>query len=136
MANRRMVSHINVTPLVDVMLVLLIIFMVTAPMMKEGIDIDLPEVEAKGLSVGDEPVVVSVDAKGKLYINDTLVEFNSLRPKLAAISKRRKDAMVLLKADSKVPYGTVAQAMAEIRGAGIQKVGMMTSPAPSKRNRR
>jgi biopolymer transport protein TolR len=131
-ASRKALSQINVTPFVDVMLVLLIIFMVTAPMMKEGIDVELPKVTAAGLDVPDEPLVVSVDSAGKVYLNDAAMGFDELGTKLSAIYKRKSDVMVLLKADARVPYGSVARAMAEIRNSGVQKVGMMTEPVKDK----
>ncbi len=128
MADKRLMSQINVTPLVDVMLVLLIIFMVTAPMMQTGIDVKLPEVEASAIKTPKEPLVVSIDSKGELYVNKLKVGLKELSPKLEAIFERRGDDSVLLKADATVPYGKVAEAMAEIRKAGIQKIGMVTEP--------
>ncbi|MCK4738672.1 MAG: protein TolR [Deltaproteobacteria bacterium] len=131
MANKKLLSQINVTPLVDVILVLLIIFMVTAPMMQTGIDVKLPEVETSSIKTTDEPVIVTITKKGNIYINKTSVELGSLKKKLQAIFKRRPDNALLLKADASVPYGQVAKAMAEIRKAGIQKVGMVTEPLPT-----
>ncbi|MBI5234255.1 MAG: protein TolR [Deltaproteobacteria bacterium] len=128
--NRRRVLHqINVTPLVDVMLVLLIIFMVTAPMMKEGLDVALPKVEAGALNIPEEPIIITIDKTGKLFINDNPVKRDDLEDRLQEIYKRKAEKMVLLKADGSVPYKTVADAMSRIRGAGIDKVGMMTEPA-------
>ncbi len=121
-------SQINVTPFVDVMLVLLIIFMVTTPMLQEGIDVDLPEVEASNISASDEPVVVTIDSRKRLYINDAPVKRGDLRKKLAAIRKLDNTKAVLLRADEDVPYGEVMQAMSDIRQAGITKVGMVTEP--------
>ncbi len=132
MASKRMLSTINVTPFVDVMLVLLIIFMVAAPMMTEGIDVQLPEVEATGLNVPQEPIIIAVDKKGMYFINNNKIKVTMLRSKLRAIIKTRKDKTVLLKADSRVPYGSVAMAMAEIRAAGITDIGMMTEPVKGK----
>jgi biopolymer transport protein TolR len=127
-----MMSTINVTPFVDVMLVLLIVFMVAAPMMTEGIDVKLPEVEATGLNVPEEPLIVAVNAKGAFFINNNKIKIGELEAKLRAIFKSRKDKMVLLKADSRVAYGSVAKAMAEIRAAGITDIGMMTEPVKGK----
>lgn len=132
MPSNRMLSTINVTPFVDVMLVLLIIFMVAAPMMTEGIDVQLPEVEATGLDVPQEPIVIAVDEKGIYFINNNKIKITALRGKLRAIFKERKDKTVLLKADSRVAYGSVAMAMAEIRAAGITDIGMMTEPVKGK----
>lgn len=132
MANRRLVANINVTPFVDVMLVLLIIFMVTAPMMQEGIDVNLPNVKAEGMETPTDPIVVSIDKDGKTFIGDKEFSQKAFEKKLKAIatargSKEDKD-MVLLKADGDVSYHYVAKAMAAIRSAGIEKVGMITEP--------
>lgn len=125
---KSVLSQINVTPFVDVMLVLLIIFMVTAPMMQEGIDVNLPKVTAGSVTASDEPLVVTIDRKGQIYLEKRKVTPGQLGKKLTAIMKRKTERMVLLKADAKVPYGHVVKAMAEIRRAGIQKVGMVTEP--------
>ena len=121
-------SQINVTPFVDVMLVLLIIFMVTTPMMQEGLDVNLPIVKASALSVEEEPIVITITDEGKLFINKNKITLSGLDKKLNAIYSRKKDKMVLIRADEKVPYGFVIKAMAEIRKAGIQRVGMVTEP--------
>ena len=128
MSDRRVMSQINVTPLVDVMLVLLIIFMVTAPMMEEGIDVNLPKVEAAGLPTSTDPITIAVDSTGGIYIGKVILTPRELEKKLGAIFKRRKDAVVLLKADGKVPYARVAEVMSRIRKAGIVKIGMVTEP--------
>jgi len=125
---KSVMSQINVTPLVDVMLVLLIIFMVTAPMMREGIDVNLPKVTAGTVSASDEPLVVTIDRKGQVFLEKRKISTDKLGKKLAAIVERKKEKMVLLKADSKVPYGRVVTTMAAIRRAGIEKVGMVTEP--------
>ena len=135
MANKRLVANINVTPFVDVMLVLLIIFMVTAPMMLEGIDLNLPNVEAEGMDTPTEPIVVSIDKYGNTYISDKKLDQSDFEKKLKAIatargSKANKD-MVLLKADADVAYHYVAKAMATIRSSGIEKIGMLTEPNTS-----
>lgn len=125
---RNSMSEINVTPLVDVMLVLLIIFMVTAPMMQQGIDIDLPETTASGIETNDEPFVLSLRNDNKLYVANEEVELSGLRKKLKAIFETRKNKQVYLKADRKVDYERVAQTLAEIRAAGIYNIGLVTLP--------
>lgn len=128
-SNRRTsMSEINVTPLVDVMLVLLIIFMVTAPMMQQGIDIDLPETAASGIETNDEPFVLSIRNDNKLYVAKEEVQLAGLRNKLKAIFESRKNKQVYLKADRKVNYELVAQTLAEIRAAGIYNIGLVTLP--------
>jgi len=123
-----LMSQINVTPFVDVMLVLLIIFMVTAPMMQTGLDVNLPKVEAAAVSSQDEPLVVTIDRAKRVYLNGRQFKRRELTEKLEAIAAENKDRMVLLRADEAVPYGIVMGAMADIRKAGIIKVGMMTDP--------
>ncbi|MBI5587378.1 MAG: protein TolR [Deltaproteobacteria bacterium] len=125
---RRLMSQINVTPLVDVMLVLLIIFMVTAPMMQAGIDVNLPKVDASAVDANEEPLVVTVDRNKRVYINEKSFKPSELSAKLSAIHRTNKDKMVLLRADETVPYGVVMETMSEIRKAGIEKVGMVTEP--------
>ncbi len=126
---RRPMSQINVTPFVDVMLVLLIIFMVTTPMLQEGIDVDLPHVEASNISATEEPVIITIDGRRRVFINDAPVRRSLLKSKLEAIHKLDAGKTVLLRADEKVPYGEVMQAMSDIRMAGIERVGMVTEPA-------
>ncbi len=133
MTEKRLLSQINVTPFVDVMLVLLIIFMVTAPMMQEGIDVNLPKVEASGLEKTTEPIVITINRKGHIYINDKKFGASEFRKKIKAIAKRKQGEMVLLKADKAVPYGSVISAMASIRRAGIERIGMITEPVTQKR---
>lgn len=123
-----LMSDINVTPLVDVMLVLLIIFMVTAPMMSQGVDVDLPEAATDPLSSDREPLVVTIDKDGVVYISELKVEVNYLQEKLRKILEGRKNKEVYFKADKDVAYGIVVQVMAEIKGAGIEKLGMITVP--------
>ena len=125
--NRNSMSEINVTPLVDVMLVLLIIFMVTAPMMQQGIDIDLPETAASGIETNDEPFVLTIQNDNKLYVAKEEVQLNGLRKKLKAIFESRKNKQIYLKADKKVNYELVAKALAEIRAAGP---GEAAAPLP------
>lgn len=131
---KNLMSQINVTPFVDVMLVLLIIFMVTAPMMQEGIDVNLPKVEAAAISSNEEPLIITIDRNKRIFINKRAFKQAELKEKLAAIRKANKDKMVLINADESVPYGVIMGTMAEIRKAGIEKVGMMTeAPAGSGR---
>jgi biopolymer transport protein TolR len=122
-------SQINVTPFVDVMLVLLIIFMVTAPMMQQGVQVNLPKTQAKSLSADQESVVVSIDRTGKVFINDKESSHDELASKLTGILAPREKKEVFLKADKDVPYGEVVKTMAEIKVAGIERLGMMTEPA-------
>ncbi|MGO9313470.1 MAG: protein TolR [Syntrophobacteraceae bacterium] len=131
-SSRGIVSDINVTPLVDVMLVLLIIFMVTAPMMTQGVDVKLPESSAPAIPSDDERLVVTVTEDRKVYINENLVEPGELESKLAAITQNRLDHKgVFLRADEKIPYGYVMEVMGLIRQAGIDQIGMVTEPAKS-----
>lgn len=126
---KRPLSQINVTPLVDVMLVLLIIFMVTAPMMQEGMDVNLPKVEATGISAGEEPLVITINRDRRIFVNDRVFKQSELGVKLEAIRKTRRSGLtVLLKADESVPYGYIMGAMAAIRKAGIEKIGLVTEP--------
>ncbi len=127
-SNRRFMSDINVTPFVDVMLVLLIIFMVTAPMMIQGLDVSLPTATAEPLTADEDPLIISIDQSSQIFISDFKVTAEFLREKLSAILKGRSDRAVYLKADKEVAYGTVVQVMSEIKGAGVEKLGMVTEP--------
>ncbi len=128
--SRSTLSQINVTPFVDVMLVLLIIFMVTAPMLEQGVEVNLPEVaDSPGLEASKEPLIVTVTKSGAISIGRTQVEsVAKLMPVLQQILKTRKDKEVFLEADRDVPYGRVVQVMAAIKGAGINKLGMVSQP--------
>jgi biopolymer transport protein TolR len=121
-------AEINVTPFVDVMLVLLIIFMVTAPMMMQGVDVSLPEATAETMAVETEPLMLSIDKQGRVFINDISVSAEDLHTKLEKILRGRSDREVFLKADKEVPYGTVVRIMSEIKAAGVEKLGMVTLP--------
>ncbi len=134
--NDNLMSDINVTPFVDVMLVLLIIFMVTAPMMVQGVNVSLPEAAAKSLPAQVENLVITIDKNGGIYINDYQVEFNFLQEKLSKIMDGRKDREVFLKADKEIFYGMVVRVMSEIKNAGVEKIGMVTEPASTKKNRK
>jgi biopolymer transport protein TolR len=124
---RTALSQINVTPFVDVMLVLLVIFMVTAPMMDKGLDVNLPEVKnAPAMTVKENTLHVSISAAGQISIDTAQVEsVEKLRAVLTQSAAGKKERQVLLEADRKVPYGQVAAVMAAIRAAGIEKVGMV-----------
>jgi len=123
-----LMSDINITPFVDVMLVLLIIFMVTAPMMVQGINVQLPEADSGPVSSDDNQLVVSIDKDGKVYINDLNVIPDLLGEKLKRIIENRVGKEVYLRADKSVSYGVVVHVMSEIKGAGIEKLGMLTEP--------
>jgi len=127
--DRGMMAQINVTPLVDVMLVLLVIFMVTAPMMQQGVQVNLPKADAKAISPTEEAVVVTIDKGGKTFINKDEIPGGDLRARLSTMFVNRAKKEVFLKADSTVPYGEVVKAMAEIKGAGIERLGMVTEPS-------
>lgn len=127
-SRRRFLSQINVTPFVDVMLVLLIIFMVTAPMMQAGIDVELPKVEASAIKSPDEPIVITIDRKKRVRLGKKIIKRTDLRKRLTAINKARPGRTVLLRADESVPYGVVVEIIAAVRKAGIDKVGMVTEP--------
>jgi biopolymer transport protein TolR len=124
----KIVSGINVTPLVDVMLVLLIIFMVSAPMMKEGMRVDLPEVESRALPTQSEDLMVTIGKNRVLDINGSTVGLDRLAPLLQQIKEQRGIENVYLQADKGVPYGFVVEVMSVIRGAGLSKLGLVTQP--------
>ena len=121
-------SDINVTPFVDVMLVLLIIFMVTAPMMMEGLSVDLPETTAAPIETKTEPLIVSIDKDGQVFIGDFQADRALFQQKLQKVIEARRDNTVYLKADKMIPYGVVVQIMSDIRAAGVEKLGMVTLP--------
>jgi biopolymer transport protein TolR len=124
--DRGTMSQINVTPLVDVMLVLLVIFMVTAPMMQQGVQVNLPKAEAKALAPKEDTLVVSVEKSGRTTINGAEIKADQLKEKLNTMLAGREKREVYLKADSSVPYGDVVQVMAQIKGAGVERLGMVT----------
>ena len=118
-------ADINVTPLVDVMLVLLIIFMVTAPMLSMGIDVNLPRVKSKSIDLAEEKLVLSINESREVYLNKTRLPMQDLHAKLAAISAQRVDWEIFLRADKNVPYGFVVEVMSEILRAGVDTLGMI-----------
>jgi len=130
---KRLVADINVTPLVDVMLVLLIIFMVTAPMMTQGLDVDLPETTTKSLRQKEDPIVVTVDKNGKISLDQTEVTQKVLFQQLSAYGKQKKDKPIFLKADKSVTYGIVVSIMADVKRAGFDKLGMITQQPPEEK---
>jgi len=121
-------SEINVTPFVDVMLVLLIIFMVTAPLIQQGVDVNLPEATAKGLKSPEDPTVLTIDKSGKIFFDKHEVAMEKLRGFVEAVKENKGLEELYLKADKDVPYGTVVKVMAEIKAAGIDRLGMITIP--------
>jgi len=127
--NRKMMSEINVTPMVDVMLVLLVIFMVTAPMMTQGIDVDLPKTTSKSLRQKDKPVIITINKKGEIFLNRIRGSQKVLKEQLMDLARKDGNKRpVLLKADKRVQYGVVASVMADIKAAGFNQLGMVTNP--------
>ena len=125
---KKFMSEINVTPFVDVMLVLLIIFMVTAPMMMEGVEVNLPQTTTKSLKTPEDPLILTVTKKGEIFLEKSVIELEDLEAKLKSILKYRRDNEILLKADREVQYGFVVQVMAGVKRAGVDKLGMITEP--------
>ena len=122
------ISQINVTPLVDVMLVLLVIFMVTAPIIQQGVQVNLPQAKTGAITGSDDLLVVSIAKTGKIYLNDNVMTLDELGTKLRAIRKNQADRQVYVRADEDVLYGTVMKTIAELKQAGIDRVGMVTRP--------
>lgn len=127
-SSKMAMSEINVTPFVDVMLVLLVIFMVTAPMMQQGIDVNLPKTSSAGVELNEDPFVLTIDVGGKIKIGNTQVAMENLKPKLKAIFEHKKNKQVYIQADKKVDYGIVAEVMGEARAAGIYNLSLITIP--------
>jgi len=131
---RTVLSEINVTPFVDVMLVLLVIFMVTAPILYQGVDVNLPRVEAKPMPAAEreKKVVITLNDKGEIFIEKKQYSLSELKVEIRTLirthGKRIEDEDVFLRADSNVPYGTVMEVMAEIKKAGVNKLGLVTEP--------
>jgi biopolymer transport protein TolR len=121
-----LIAQINVVPLVDVMLVLLVIFMVTAPIIQQGISVDLPQAKAGALEGEDQQFVITVGKDGKIFLNDEEIAIDALSGKLEAIVRTRPDRGIYLRADRTVPYGEVVRVMGAVRGAGVQNLGMVT----------
>jgi len=135
-------ADINVTPMVDVMLVLLVIFMVTAPLLTVGVEVDLPKTKASEIRGEDEPLAVSLDKEGKLFVQDTAVELEGLAPLLLAISKNNQDVRIFVRGDKDIDYGSVMNVMGVLNQAGFSKVALITrnpvasKPSPKKKKKK
>ena len=126
------VAAINVTPMVDVMLVLLVIFMVTAPLLSVGVPVDLPKTNAGQLKGDDQPLTVSIDSKGKIFVQDTEVQIDELAPRLKAVTEAKPDTRIFVKGDSGISYGRIMEVMGQLSAAGFPHVALLTQPAPVK----
>ena len=125
---RKSISQINVTPFVDVMLVLLIIFMVTAPLLTVGVQVDLPESAADSLPDDQEPLTISINSKGEIFIQEHQVTFKKIVPKLLAIAKNRTDTRIYVRGDKAINYGRVLEIMGLLSGSGFTKVALISEP--------
>ena len=138
MRSRRAVAEINVVPYIDVMLVLLVIFMATAPLLMQGVEVDLPDANSSPVSDSDaEPLIVSIDAEAKLYLNlgasyDQILSIETVKQRVATVLKRNPQKAVMVWGDAAVPYGEVVTLMAELQAAGAPSVGLVTEP-PARR---
>ncbi|MBB4095454.1 protein TolR [Brucella pecoris] len=121
-----LMSEINVTPFVDVMLVLLIIFMVSAPLLTVGVPIDLPDTQAKAMNADTQPITISVNSEGKIYLQETEVPIDEVVPKLQAIAKTGYEERIFVRGDKAADYGTVMKVMARISAAGFKNIGLVT----------
>ena len=134
MRSRRAVAEINVVPYIDVMLVLLVIFMATAPLLMQGVEVDLPDANSSPVSDSDaEPLIVSIDAEAKLYLNlgasdDQILSIETVKQRVATVLKRNPQKAVMVWGDAAVPYGEVVTLMAELQAAGAPSVGLVTEP--------
>jgi biopolymer transport protein TolR len=126
--NRTFMSDINATPLVDVMLVLLIIFMVTAPMMMQGVDVNLPKTTTRHIKTQEDPLLLTVNKQGEIFLERHKIQLEGLDTKIKKIFENRREKEVLLRADKDVPYGFVIKVIANVKRAGIDKLGMVTEP--------
>jgi biopolymer transport protein TolR len=126
--DKRLMADINVTPLVDVMLVLLIIFMVTAPMMTQGVDVNLPKTTTRYMKTEEDPLILTINKKKEILLESHRLDLEGLDGKLQKIVENRKDRELLLRADKELPYGFVIEVVAAIKRAGIEKLGMVTEP--------
>jgi biopolymer transport protein TolR len=124
--SRSLMSEINVTPFVDVMLVLLIVFMVSAPMLTVGVPVNLPNSDADSLPDDKEPLTLSINSLGEIFIQDTKIGFNELIPKLLAVSKNRTDTRIYVRGDKNINYGRVMEIMGKLSGSGFSKVALLS----------
>ena len=121
-------SQINITPMVDVMLVLLIIFMVAAPMLTQGVNVDLPDADAPQIRQQIEPLVISIQKNGDLYIQNKAIDYNQLAPRISAMRKAKPDLPVFVRGDGKTPYEHVARVMSLLESSGIKQISLVTEP--------
>ena len=131
-----LMSEINVTPMVDVMLVLLIVFMVTAPLLTVGVQIDLPKTKAKMLQGQDEPLAITIDARGQVYLQDTEIDLEGLIPRLRAITANNADVRIFVRGDASVNYGRVMEVMGTVNAAGYKKVALVTQQQKKPRRKK
>ena len=124
----RPMSEINVTPLVDVMLVLLVVFMITAPLLTVGVPIDLPKTEASRMVGQDEPLVISIDGEGRLWLLDTEIALENLAPRLKAITESKPETRIFVRGDRRIDYGRVMAVMGTVSLAGFSRVALITEP--------
>ena len=127
-SEREPMSEINVTPFVDVMLVLLIIFMVTAPLLTVGVQVDLPETSADTLPEESEPLTLTINSKGEVFIQETKIEYDNLIKKILAVSNNRTDTRIYVRGDKTINYGRVLEVMGTLSGAGFSKVALISEP--------
>ena len=127
-SSKEPMSEINVTPFVDVMLVLLIIFMVTAPLLTVGVQVDLPESNADSIQTNDEPLEITISKDGEIFIQETQIELNELIPKLTAITNNKLDTKIYVRGDAIIDYGRVMRVLGELSGSGFTKVALITKP--------
>ena len=129
-------SEINVTPMVDVMLVLLIVFMVTAPLLTVGVQIDLPKTKATIIQGQDEPLAITIDAQGQVYLQDTEIDIEGLVPRLRAITDNNPDVRIFVRGDASVNYGRVMEVMGTVNAAGYKKVALVTQQQKKRRRKK
>ena len=127
-SDRSQINEINVVPYVDVMLVLLVVFMVTAPLLTVGVQVDLPETSADTLPEESEPLTLTINSKGEVFIQETKIEFNNLIKKILAVSNNRTDTRIYVRGDKTINYGRVLEVMGKLSGSGFTKVALISEP--------